>query len=271
MNELALFAGIGGGILGGMLSGWRTVCAVERDRFCRSVLLARQRDGCLPRFPIWDDIETFNGRPWRGVVDIVSGGFPCQDVSSAGKRAGLAGRSSGLWYEMLRVVDEVRPRFVFAENSPHLRTSGLGAVLQGLTSLGYDARWCVLGARHVGAPHRRDRMWVLANANLGGERAFSIDAEMARAQKVFTSSAIMGDAPNSDDGRQRQLELRRRRGAEREEKAEFRRGDWWRDFSIARVDDGLANRVDRTKATGNAQVPAVAALAWKILSGIDNG
>jgi DNA (cytosine-5)-methyltransferase 1 len=94
MRELALFAGAGGGILGGILLGWSTVCAVELDAYCRSVLLARQRDGILPFFPIWDDIRTFDGTPWRVIVDVISVGFPCQDISSAGvckPRSGLEG------------------------------------------------------------------------------------------------------------------------------------------------------------------------------------
>ena len=84
VNELALFAGAGGGILGGKLLGWRTVCAVEWEPYPASVLCARQNDGFLPPFPIWDDVQTFDGKPWRGIVDVVSGGFPCQDISVAG-------------------------------------------------------------------------------------------------------------------------------------------------------------------------------------------
>ena len=164
MNELALFAGAGGGILGGLLHGWRTVAAVEIEDYPRRVLLQRQADGILPRFPIWDDVRTFDGKPWRGKVDVISGGFPCQDISSAGKGAGIDGARSGLWSEMARIIREVRPRFVFVENSPMLTVRGLGVVLGDLAALGYDARWGVLGARDVGAPHKRDRMWVLAYA-----------------------------------------------------------------------------------------------------------
>lgn len=164
MNELALFAGAGGGILGGHLLGWRTVCAVEFDAYARSVLLARQRDGCLPRFPVWDDVRTFDGKPWRGRVDVVSGGFPCQDISAAGKGAGIDGERSGLWREMARIVGEVRPSYVWVENSPLLVSRGLAVVLGDLAQMGYDARWGVVGARHVGAPHKRDRCWVLAHA-----------------------------------------------------------------------------------------------------------
>ena len=162
MNELALFAGAGGGILGGKLLGWRTIGAVEIEDYPRSVLLARQRDGLLTKFPIWDDVCTFDGKPWRGLVDVVSGGFPCQDISAAGKGAGIDGARSGLWAEMHRVICEVRPRYAFMENSPMLTSRGLGRVLGDLAESGYDAAWTVLGAADVGAPHRRERMWILA-------------------------------------------------------------------------------------------------------------
>lgn len=165
LRELALFAGAGGGILGGKLLGWRTVCAVEIEPYPASVLLARQNDGILPPFPVWDNVCTFDGRPWRGIVDVVSGGFPCQDISLAGKGAGITGERSGLWSEMARIIGEVRPRYVFVENSPALITRGLGTVLGDLAALGYDCRWTVLGAADVGAPHQRDRLWIVANAS----------------------------------------------------------------------------------------------------------
>lgn len=165
MRELACFCGGGGGLLASRLLGWTTVAAIEIEKYPRDVVLQRQRDGMLDKFPIWDDISTFDGKPWRGLVDIVTGGFPCQDISAAGKGKGLAGSRSGLWFEMLRVIGEVKPQYVFAENSPNLRTRGLGTVIQGLAELGYDCRWCVLGAWHVGAPHKRNRMWMLAYPN----------------------------------------------------------------------------------------------------------
>ena len=160
MNELALFAGAGGGILGGHLLGWRTVCAVEWEPYPASVLVARQNDGVLPPFPIWDDVQTFDGRPWRGIVDVVSGGFPCQDISAAGKGAGIDGERSGMWREMARIICEVRPKFVFVENSPMLTSRGLGVVLGDLAQMGFDAKWGVLGAADVGAPHQRNRIWI---------------------------------------------------------------------------------------------------------------
>ena len=165
MNELALFAGSGGGILGGHLLGWRTVAAVEIEDYPRRVLLQRQADGLLPRFPIWDDICTFDGKPWQGKVDVISGGFPCQDISAAGKGDGLDGERSGLWTQMARVVSEVRPPFVFVENSPMLTTRGGVRVIADLTQMGYDTRWTVMGAADVGAPHQRDRMWIVGKAS----------------------------------------------------------------------------------------------------------
>lgn len=165
MHELALFAGAGGGILGGKLLGWRTVCAVEIDEYARSVLLARQNDGILEPFPIWDNVETFDGKPWRGLIDVVSGGFPCQDISCAGQGKGITGSRSGLWKEMARIVGEVRPRFVFVENSPALRIRGLTVVLADFAKMGFDAQWCFVSASECGAPHKRDRIWILAYPN----------------------------------------------------------------------------------------------------------
>lgn len=162
MNELHLFAGAGGGILAGQLLGHTTVCAVEYESYAQACLVARQNDKTFPPFPIWDDVRTFDGRPWRGCVDVVAGGFPCQDISAAGKGAGIAGERSGLWGEMARIVGEVRPRFVFVENSPMLTTRGLGRVLGDLSEMGFDAEWCVLGADDLGAPHIRKRIWLLA-------------------------------------------------------------------------------------------------------------
>ena len=170
LNELHLFAGAGGGILGGMLLGHTCVCAVEIEPYCRKVLLQRQRDGILPRFPIWDDVRTFDGKPWRGLVDVVCGGFPCQDISVAGKGKGIEGERSGLWAEFARIIGEVQPRYIFVENSPLLTKRGLGRVLGDLSEMGYDAEWCVLGADDIGAPHQRKRMWILAYARLWGRR-----------------------------------------------------------------------------------------------------
>ena len=168
MNELHLFAGAGGGILGGILLGHTTVCAVEIEPYCRKVLFQRQRDGILPKFPIWDDVRTFDGKPWRGLVDVVCGGFPCQDISCAGKGKGITGERSGLWNEFARIIGEVRPRFVFVENSPMLTSRGGARVVGDLTGLGYDSKWGVISAADTGAPHKRERFWIYSNSDKQG-------------------------------------------------------------------------------------------------------
>jgi DNA (cytosine-5)-methyltransferase 1 len=241
MNELALFAGAGGGILGGHLLGWRTVCAVEWEAYPASVLCARQNDGLLPSFPIWDDVQTFDGKLWRGIVDVVSGGFPCQDISVAGKGDGLDGERSGMWREMARIISEVRPKYCFVENSPMLTTRGLGTVLADLAKLGFDAKWGVLGADNAGLPHRRKRIWLLAsNANCQHEkRMFK--------QKVQTFKGVPRVNAYGVDKNEQGLRAILRPG-------------------LRRTCNGLPGQMDRLKSVGNAQVPRVAKLAWELLN-----
>jgi DNA (cytosine-5)-methyltransferase 1 len=162
MNELALFAGAGGGILGTQLLGYTTVGACEIDPYCRQILLERQADGTLPPFAIWDDIRTFDPEPWKGHVDLISGGFPCTDISLAGRGEGLKGQHSSLWFEMARIIRAIRPARAFLENTPALTSRGLGTILGQLAEIGYDAEWECLPASAVGAPHRRERIWILA-------------------------------------------------------------------------------------------------------------
>ncbi len=187
MNELALFAGAGGGILASYLLGWRTVCAVERDAYAAQVLAQRQNDGILEAFPIWSDITTFDGKPWRGIVDVISGGFPCQDISSAGKGAGIEGERSGLWSEMARIIGEVRPSYVFVENSPMLVSRGLTRVISDLAKMGYDAQWARFSASNFGAPHIRDRLWIVGYSL--SERLNKGREDNGKYDRHFTSSA----------------------------------------------------------------------------------
>jgi DNA (cytosine-5)-methyltransferase 1 len=166
------------------------VCAVERDAYAASILAQRQNDGHLPPFPIWSDVCSFDGRPWRGIAQVISGGFPCQDISAAGKGVGIGGKRSGLWSEMARIIGEVRPRFVFVENSPLLVSRGLGLVLADLAGMGYDASWGIVGADDAGAPHRRKRIWIrgeLADARtLGGSAGFPRSNERQEGNAGFT-------------------------------------------------------------------------------------
>ncbi len=172
MNVLALCAGIAGLELGLQLAlgreRVRTVCYVEREAYAVSVLVARMEDGCLDEAPIWSDITTFDGRPWRGYVDLITAGFPCQPFSAAGKRLGLADER-WIWPDIARIIREVGPRLVFLENVPGLALQGLGHVLGSLAESGLDAEWGVFSAAGIGAPHRRARLFILAYSarNLG--------------------------------------------------------------------------------------------------------
>lgn len=271
MNELALFAGAGGGILGGQLLGWRTICAVEWEPYPASVLAARQNDGLLPAFPIWDDVRTFDGRPWRGIVDVVSGGFPCQNISAAGKGAGIDGERSGMWREMARIISEVRPRFVFVENSPLLVGRGLARVLGDLAAMGFDAQWGVLGAHDVGAPHRRERCWIVGNAIGDGWEAGRHDNREHDRREPGTdgeNAYALADA-NGDDqhrgGRTLQMGRQWRESAAAQD-GDAARIEWGTEPGVGRVADGVAARVDRLTAIGNGQVPQCAAQAWRILT-----
>jgi DNA (cytosine-5)-methyltransferase 1 len=218
LNELALFAGSGGGILGGHLLGWRTVAAVEIEDYPRRVLLQRQADGLLPRFPVWDDICTFDGHPWQGKVDVISGGFPCQDISAAGKGDGLDGERSGLWTHMARVVSEVRPSFVFVENSPMLTTRGGTRVIADLTQMGYDTKWAVMGAADVGAPHQRDRMWIvgkMGNSHNNGQIATKIGASSIERSNSYKVRQEQTSQPKGSSQQHDELAYTQQQGLER--------------------------------------------------------
>jgi len=262
IRELALFAGAGGGILGGQILGWETVCAVENDPYAASVLCARQNDGLLPHFPIWcGDIRDFDGKPWAGSTDVVSGGFPCTDISAAGKGAGIEGKESGLWSEMARIIREVdSPRLeVFVENSPMLTSRGLGTVLGDLAALGFDAEWGVVGAHHAGAPHKRDRIWVLArHPDRDREPIEPSDAEVAGVPELVA------------DPHYERVKLRRTRPENAGCADHSRRkaaDSWWEpEPEPGRLADGVADRVDRLRCLGNGQVPQAMALAYRTLS-----
>lgn len=175
MNGLALCAGVGGLELGlsRAIPGYRTVGYVERDAYAAAVLVARMEDEALDRAPIWDDLTTFDGKPWRGVVDLVSAGFPCQPFSVAGKRKRLDD-DRWIWPQIARIIGEVEPSFVFLENVPGVLSHGAGAVLDSLASLGFDAEWDLFSAADVGAPHRRMRWFCLAHAAGCGWNAQSL-------------------------------------------------------------------------------------------------
>ncbi len=268
MNELALFAGAGGGILGGHLLGWRTVCAVECDAYAAQVLAARQNDRTLRPFPIWSDVCSFDGKPWRGIVDVVSGGFPCQDISVAGKGTGLSGARSGLWNEMARIVAEVRPRFVFVENSPILTSRGLGTVLGDLAQMGFDAKWGVISAADTGARHLRERIWIVAHAH--GNRLWKREIKYQPGKLESTTDPCTDGAKRTlADCLRPGLPIPRKKSDGKDGRKTGRgfaaSREWPSESGLDRVANGVAHRVDRIKALGNGQVPRVAATAFTIL------
>ena len=203
MYELALFAGAGGGALASGLLGFRIVGYVENERACHGILISRILDGSLDPAPIFGNVRRFNAdgfaASYTGLVDIVSGGFPCQDISNAGKRAGIGGRKSGLWGAMRDTIGIVRPRYVFIENVGALVRRGLHVVLGDLHACGYDAEWDCFRASDVGAPHRRERIFILALSILPGERG-SVRSANRRGADV---SGLQGDRRRDDLGSER--------------------------------------------------------------------
>ena len=232
MNELALFAGAGGGILGSILLGHRIVCAVELDPYCREILLRRQEDKILPPVPVWDDIRSFSGEPWRGLVDVMSAGFPCQPWSVAGKRQGQ-NDSRNLWPDTIRVIREVGPAIAFLENVPGLvRSDYFGQILGDLAEAGFDAGWDVVSAGEIGALHRRQRLWILAHTDRTG---------LEEPRQPFPETTEKPSTHRQGNNGQ---------------------GWWLSEPDVGRVAHGVAHRLDRLKALGNGQVPRVAQVAW---------
>ncbi len=226
---VSLFTGIGGMDLGLERAGFRAVAQVEADPWCRAVLRRH-----WPRVARFDDVRTFNRSSINGHVSIVAGGFPCQDISSAGKKAGITGARSGLWKEMLRVIQELAPPVALVENVSALRNRGLDVVLSDLAESGYDAEWDCLTAAAFGAPHRRDRLFIVAHAQRVGRLVLPVLDGVARPQPRPWLLA--------EHGRTVKAYGRRRRAYPRR----------------LRVGTGSSAGVDRVRGAGNAVVPAVA-------------
>lgn len=262
-----LFAGIGGFSLGFERAGMECKWHVEIEPYCQKVLRKH-----WPNCGEWDDVRTFPPSPtedWS--VDVICGGFPCQDISNAGKRAGIDGERSGLWRDMCRVVRALRPRVVVVENVAAILGRGLDRVLGDLAEIGYDAEWDCIPAAAVGAPHIRDRLFIHAYANNSSKkRQRRNSGKVLPDEKPIRShgvcSFLSDHIVNGLQG-QRQTESSER---ERDEiiarsavagsyciTDEFR--SWWKTESgMGRVADGVSNRVDRLRGLGNAVVPQVA-------------
>lgn len=169
MRTMHLFAGIGGGLLADLILGHTPIVAVEWEPYACKVLRERAADGWFPSLSVWEgDVRLFDPSEYTGKVDCIHAGFPCQDISVAGKQAGVSeGTRSGLYREVLRIASVVRPKQLFLENVSAILSNGLGTVLADLAAMGYDTRWLCIRASDVGAPHHRDRWFLLANASGG--------------------------------------------------------------------------------------------------------
>jgi len=261
MNVLDLFSGIGGFSLGLERAGMRTVAFCEIDPFCRKVLAKN-----FPGVPCYDDVRTLTAARLRAdgiAADVICGGFPCQDISTAGKGAGIDGERSGLWADYARIIGELRPRNVIVENVAALLGRGLGRVLGDLAALRYDTEWHCIPASAVGAPHVRDRVWIIADA---AEKRQS-EAGQLRYRELEEWLSRCGEAPVHPDAWKERAE-----GVKPQEVSGLSAFSWCQDVRRAedlrgRSDlppplfrgsrDGIPDWVDRIGAPGNAVVPQI--------------
>lgn len=251
VRELSLFTGAGGGLQGSLLLGWQPVGYVEYNDYCQRVIRARIDDGTLPNAPIFGNIKSFlsdgYAESYTGLVDIVSGGFPCQPFSTAGEMLGEHDPRN-LWPETIATIRITRPRYAFLENVPGLLANGyFGTILRELSESGYDARWGVFSACAFGAPHTRERLFILA---------YSVGARME----------IGWECKNGTAG------IKQRDSQERchytTSSKRFPQIAAWSDkeTDILRVADGVGTKLERIRAIGNGQVPVVVKTAWELLS-----
>ena len=268
----SLFSGIGGLELGlERATGGRTIWQVEQDEYARAVLAKHWPEA--RRYQDVRQVGAHNLEP----VDIICGGFPCQDISQAGRRAGIQGERSGLWSEYARIVSEVRPRVVIVENVAALASGGMDRVLGDLAACGYDAVWDCIPAAAVGAHHRRDRLFVVAYANSG-----CVHAEQKLRQKRTNAAESVrhGQARQMANADSARLEgYRQTRNARQicPQKATgvFRRSlghvtAWQPEPNVGRVANGVFRRVDRLRCLGNAVVPQVAEVVGRVIMELDN-
>jgi DNA (cytosine-5)-methyltransferase 1 len=229
VNVLDLFSGIGGFSLGLERAGMRTVAFCEIDPYARAVLRKH-----WPDVPCYDDIRTLTAATLASsgiVLDAICGGFPCQDLSYAGKGAGIEGARSGLWSEYARLIGEIRPKYAIMENVTALLSRGLGRVLGDLAALGYDAEWHCIPASAVGAPHERDRVWIVSYPKRQHDTGRLINCIPSKAW----SETRLGEL------------VRISSPAFRDEAIS----------TLGGMDDGVSDRVDRLRAIGNAVVPQI--------------
>lgn len=241
LKTLDLFSGIGGFSLGlERTGGFETVAFCEIEPFCRRVLSKH-----WPGVPIYEDVRELSADTLRrdGItdIDVICGGFPCQDISTAGKRSGIKGARSGLWEEYRRIIGEVRPQFIIVENVASLLGLGMGTVLGDLSALRYDAVWDCIPASAVGAPHSRDRVWIVAHST------DTVRREVGRCMDG-------GEGTGRPETSVRPV----RKGMRDAIHGGPQASHWWdAEPCVCRVDDGVSRGLDRNRALGNAVVPRI--------------
>lgn len=277
MNVLDLFSGIGGFSLGLERAGMRTVAFCEVDPFCRRVL-----EKHWPTVPCHDDITRREFE--AGEADIVVGGFPCQDVSLAGRRAGITGERSGLYREFVRALRLVRPRHAIVENVAALLSDGLDLILGDMAESGFNAEWDCVPACAIGAPHERDRVWIVAHADEQRREAEGHPSQpRERCGPADTARERCGPRrswrpPDSfagvrDEARRNAADpygarLAFRIGltrhaweelpaAERDRLSNGGQSIWPDEPALSGVDDGIPDWMDRVKTTGNTVLPQI--------------
>jgi len=264
------FSGIGGFSFAGerILSAFQTIAFVECEPFCQKILNKH-----WPHVPIFDDIKTYNPEPHS--ADIITAGFPCQDISVAGRQAGIKqGTRSGLFYELMRVICQLRPRYVVLENVAAITSNGLDIVLGSLAQAGYDTEWSCIRASDMGGCHRRDRWWLVAYSNCEQQDRAEDKIQAGRTVSVARSTSYA-----DSKGTQGLRSKRELREAREEVTPEWRAGPEllspaWRSYIseplLHRGDDGLSGRVDRLKSLGNSVVPQVAAIPLQRVLDLEN-
>ncbi len=259
---LDLFSGIGG--ISKALEQWvSTVAYCERDTYAQAVLLSRMASYDIDSAPIWDDVTSLRGSMLPD-IDIIYGGFPCQDISVAGNGAGLEGKRSGLFFEIIRLAQEIKPKFIFLENVPAIRTRGLDRVIQEFTQVGYDCRWTMLSAADIGANHKRERWFLLGHA-----------ASARLDQRLRETSGPVRNESGQPESERRSNDVAHAASEQNGRvclagvQSHVADSGWWDvEPAVGRVVDGIPNRVDRLKCLGNAVVPAQAKAAFKELMGL---
>ena len=265
MKELSLFSGAGGGVLGTNLLGWETIGYVEYNEYCQRIIGQRIKDGYLDEAPIFSDVNAFISEgyadAYKGMVGVVSAGFPCQPFSVAGKRE-AKDDPRNCWPQTIDIIRRVRPHYCLLENVGGLLSRKhryFETILKDLAESGYDARWKVISAAEVGAPHKRDRLWVVAYP----DSSWQLQSEGSKQDERRWASYGSKDVP--DTGSER-LEGWEPPIGEEETYPTAGSTCWWdTEPGVGRVANGMAHRMDRLKALGNGQVPAVVETAFELL------